>query len=393
MSAFWTSIWVSNAMQAPHTTSCVRTAWNGIYFDGRTPRRNPVTITIMAEGLRILKEDGATIWWPYHELSRATSYQLDEPVVLQRHRGTPEGVLVDEKGFIGALMAVAPSTRQLLSTSIQQSVSRVPVILLTLLALISIVVFLYVWTVPTLAAVAAARFPLEWEERLGQAAVDQLVPARTRCDDHVRMEKLNRIIARLRESAMPSPYSIHLTVADYPVANAFAVPGGQVVVLRGLLEKTQSAEELAGVLAHEIQHIHHRHALTGVLRRLSFHVLVLLAVGNTSGLSSALEAAAYVGNLRYERKDEEVADEDGMRLLIDARIDPHGLPRALERLQESNINIPEGLEYLSTHPLAQERIARLERMAEEASIEPIPLLPDYEWKEMAGICGEAEPQD
>jgi predicted Zn-dependent protease len=122
-------------------------------------------------------------------------------------------------------------------------------------------------------------------------------------------------------------------------------------------------------------------------------VLVLLAVGNTSGLSSALGAAAYVGNLRYERKDEEVADEDGMRLLIDARIDPHGLPRALERLQESNINIPEGLEYLSTHPLAQEWIARLERMAEEASIEPIPLLPDYEWKEMAGICGEAEPQD
>src|SRR2546422_11543762 len=68
---------------------------------------------------------------------------------------------------------------------------------------------------------------------------------------------VDAIVARLVVRA-PDTYRIRVTIVDHPAVNAFAAPGGHIVVLRGLLERTRTPEELAGVLAHEIQHVYHR---------------------------------------------------------------------------------------------------------------------------------------
>jgi Zn-dependent protease with chaperone function len=74
-------------------------------------------------------------------------------------------------------------------------------------------------------------------------------------------------------AAPGSPYHVRLLVADSPVVNAFAAPGGRIVVFRGLLEKTGRPEELAGVLAHEMQHVVLRHPLEAILRQISLRAL------------------------------------------------------------------------------------------------------------------------
>src|SRR5437899_1914268 len=74
-----------------------------------------------------------------------------------------------------------------------------------------------------------------------------------------RGEAIGAIVKRLMEPQPISPYTVRVTVVDDGTVNAFAVPGGQVVLLRGLVERTRTPEELAGVLAHELQHVLQRH--------------------------------------------------------------------------------------------------------------------------------------
>jgi len=168
--------------------------------------------------------------------------------------------------------------------------------------------------------------------------------------------------------------------------NAFAVPGGQIVLFHGLIAKAQDAEELAGVLAHEIEHIRQRHSLRALFRELSLRATLAILTGNSSGMGPALEAAGALGALRYRRADEETADRDGMKLVQAARLDPRGIVRLLQRLDENSEGPPGGLQYLSTHPLTQDRADRLQRMADQARYTPVPLLPDYSWDDMGKIC-------
>jgi predicted Zn-dependent protease len=74
-----------------------------------------------------------------------------------------------------------------------------------------------------------------------------------------------------------------LTVVDNSTVNAFAAPGGQVVILRGLLEQTTSAEQLAGVVAHELQHVYLRHSTRAILEQTAGTLLLTAVSGDLSG--------------------------------------------------------------------------------------------------------------
>ena len=108
--------------------------------------------------------------------------------------------------------------------------------------------------------------------------------------------------------------------------NAFAVPGGYIVVLRGLLEEMRTADELAGVLAHEIQH----RAATALdqgagAATISTGLLITAVSGDVSGVMAyGLEGARVLGQLRYGCAAEEEADARGMQLILAAGLDPRG---------------------------------------------------------------------
>jgi predicted Zn-dependent protease len=175
-------------------------------------------------------------------------------------------------------------------------------------------------------------------------------------------------------------------VVNDPAVNALAVPGGTIIVFRGLLDKTRSPEELAGVLAHEVQHILQRHATRALLQQLSMKVLLAAAVGDAKGLSYGLEGARILGMLRYSRQYEDEADAEAIRLLVACGIDPRGLAAFFEAIQadrEASLKIPA---YLSTHPDMEGRIQRLRTLAAEAPAPRTRLLPGYDWRDMHNIC-------
>jgi predicted Zn-dependent protease len=169
--------------------------------------------------------------------------------------------------------------------------------------------------------------------------------------------------------------------------NAFATPGGFIVVFRGLLERTDNAEELAGVLAHEIQHVLHRDATRAILRQASTGILVAALLGDVSGVVAfGVESARTLGDLRHNREAEHAADRDGMRMLHAASIDPEGMLEFFRGMQKLEGTAPTAARYLSTHPPAVDRLQALAALAAQRPRPPVKLFPDYDWEDIKRIC-------
>jgi predicted Zn-dependent protease len=179
------------------------------------------------------------------------------------------------------------------------------------------------------------------------------------------------------------------TVLNTPDVNAFAVPGGYIVVLRGLLEEMRTAEELAGVLAHEIQHVLRRHSTKALVQHISTGLLLTAVSGDVSGVMAyGLEGARVLGQLSYGRAAEEEADILGMRLVIAAGLDPQGMIAFFEATQKDERRGPGRPVYLSSHPGAADRIARLTRLAQAAPPPRRPALGETEWAALRAICAK-----
>ncbi len=238
----------------------------------------------------------------------------------------------------------------------------------------------------------AAYIPVSWEEALGRAVEEQIAPRGKQCSNEERNRKIQEILTTLTSSLPGSPYHFRAVVVQYPAVNAFAVPGGTIVICAGLLEKTSRPEELAGVLAHEIQHIQLRHSTRALLQRASLGLFMAALVGDGRAFTFGLEGAQAMAMLRYSRRYEEEADEEGMKLLARSGIDPQGIITFFESLRKESDPSWKIPVYLSTHPDLGERVMRLKKLAQ---ITPRPnprILQDYDWKEIQGFCKGVQPR-
>lgn len=357
--------------------------WKGHYLDGRTAARHPVLVILTREGLTLRREDNGTLWWPFHQVRLTQGSTRGDHVRFERVGEHPEAVVVTDPGFLAALHQIAPHMRGRFHAP-SGIARRALTVLLAAAGAIVLGGGIYVWGIPALAGLAATHVPVSWEEALGAHVVESVVPRTKRCQSAEGLRALDRISAALLTSTPQSPYTFRITVANESDINALAAPGGYIVIFRGLLEETKTPEELAGVMAHEMQHVLHRHATRWIFRELSLAVLLSIITGG--GSSSTLEVARALGGLRYQRADEETADREGMRMVQAARIDPQGMVAAYAGLQQKAEKRGEPLIYLSSHPRTAERLARLKRIAAETRYTPIRLLPDVRWVKIREMC-------
>jgi len=264
---------------------------------------------------------------------------------------------------------------------------RSRLILLVPLPLVAAIAGLYLWGIPTVARILALQVPLSWEERLGDSVFEQLAPVGLRCTDSLQSAALERILDRLSGAVPDSPYRLRLTVVDQPLINAFALPGGRIVVLRGLLEAADTPEQLAGILAHELQHVYKRHATRAVIEQGSTGLLIAAVTGDLTGaLASGIEGARVLGTLRYSRLHEEEADRDGLRLLQAAGVDPSGMIAFYRAMEEKQSRQANALSPFSTHPDTGDRIANLVMLAGRAPIHSVALLSGEDWNDVRSLC-------
>jgi predicted Zn-dependent protease len=204
-----------------------------------------------------------------------------------------------------------------------------------------------------LASVLTPAVPLSVDRKLGQIA-DATLGARD-CPNPAAKKYVEELAQPLLEAARPLPFELRFRVVDDASVNAFALPGGFVVVNSGLLEAAQSGEEIAGVLGHEIQHALLRHGTRRILREMGGSIALSLLFGG-SDLHSYAQVGSRLTGLQYDRAEESEADHEGVALLVRANIDPAGLARFFERLSNDSLNPPE---LLSTHPDPGNRAAEI----------------------------------
>ena len=163
----------------------------------------------------------------------------------------------------------------------------------------------------------------------------------------------------------------HFYIVDSKEVNAFAIPGGYVYVNRGLIERTQRMDQLAGVLGHEIGHVVRRHSIKQMQQQQGANLGVTLACVLTSICSNQAGATAIqVGGsalfAKFSRGDEAEADAEGVANTVRAGINPNGIPEMFQILiDERNQNSSSVESWFATHPLEEDRIAATRRMIEQ----------------------------
>ncbi|MBI3041888.1 MAG: M48 family metalloprotease [Betaproteobacteria bacterium] len=163
--------------------------------------------------------------------------------------------------------------------------------------------------------------------------------------------------------ALPEGMTIRVHYVNEPVINAFATLGGHVAVFRGLLERVPDENVLAMVIAHEIAHAQHRHPIASLGRGVAFGAMlsIVSAAAGSSVVESTLGRSGMLTLLSFSRAQEEEADETGVAALVRAYEHAGGATETFKVLQRAAAERghSEAPEFLSTHPVTQERIARL----------------------------------
>jgi predicted Zn-dependent protease len=341
--------------------------FHAAYYDGQTAARRDVQAVFAPEGLRVLVPDSEDCLWPWQQLS------ISAQGGLRIQRGN-ELVIVFDSTARDALRAAAPAVR----IEGDGAASRAAAVFLAIGAICILgVIAVWKYALPAAGAAIASVVPVSFEAKLGASVAKAMAPDSSLCSNPAQQESVDRILLRLRTAARDTPYQFNVRIADSEIVNAAAAPGGSIILFSALVEKCDSPEELAGVLAHEMQHVLHRHSTRAIGREMALRLALGLIFGGMDSLAGAV--AGDLAGLRYMRGDEDEADRDGLSLLHAAHIDPAGMIAFFEKLSRQSPDTPAVVEYLSTHPDPRGRVERLRALAGQSSAPAIPLMSRADW--------------
>ncbi len=208
------------------------------------------------------------------------------------------------------------------------------------------------------------------DESLGSLMRGQ-IRATQKVVESPRVSKGFAVIAKRLTAALPGAAGgggaalqrrFEVIVLQSPDINAFTLPGDTVCVDTGLIRELHSAEEMAGVLGHELSHAVNRDPLTLLVRRIGMAALVNAVTAGQGGAVLGTMAQTMV-DVQYGREAEDRADEFSVRLLARAGIAPGSFADALQRIRDAAPKRPGLMKYLDPHSPMEERIARARELS------------------------------
>lgn len=195
--------------------------------------------------------------------------------------------------------------------------------------------------------------------------------------------ELTALVTRLypqQPSEAEAPIKLHLI--DSPQVNAFAALGGEVFILTGLLKSVSGPDALAGVLAHELEHVSQRHMLHQLLDQAAIGTVALALLGDDSAISRLAKSADYWSRLHFTRSQEAEADRGAVRRMRRAGI---GLAQLVD-LFSSLGQQATAFTWASDHPGVDARIAALRA---QPPYPAAPAMPWSHWQAVKALCADA----
>ncbi len=359
-----------------------------IFFDGETSARHPVTIDLAPEGLIIRDTAGAVLeTWRYGELEQAASSD-DVLRIARTGNRRLERLEVHDAQLATAIDDLAIVVDRSGRTMRR---GRRRAALWSIAAVISLI-GVGVFGVPPIASRLAPLVPYGLERRLGEVVEaqtrrdldDARLGAKFECGDAAPEREgraaLDHLVAKLAGAA-ELPLPLRVTVIRKKQANAIALPGGHVYVFSGLIDKADNADEVAGVLAHEIGHVARRDGTRSILQAAGASFLFGLVLGDFVGGGAVVLASRTMLQLAYSREVEAEADRYALDLMRKAGGDGRALGTMLSRIAGA---IEPGVKILLDHPDTRERVQQINALAGPVPAQPI--LSAAEWRALKRIC-------
>ncbi len=334
-----------------------------VFGPGDLGRERSGQVSVEPDGLRV--EIGAEHWilgFPGLDLSRGGFDDLAIVVAGRESRGQELALHLSDEEFVAALARVVPRELRPAVARLRRQGEETRGGWRRYLAVVAIVVLGGILFFNQLTGLIASLVPVSTEVALGEAIADGLVERGTLLTTGPAVTAVTQVWQAVARGLPPAPFPFRVRVVGSPQVNALAAPGGQIVVFTGLLARMESAEELAGILAHEAAHGLRRHGLRQVVKALGVSAVMILLVGDPGGLGRAVrDLGSQLVLLSYSRDDEREADRLAVEILRRARIDPSRFPDFFTRLEKDG-GVPEFLTILSTHPSHGERQRELQAL-------------------------------
>lgn len=360
------------------------------FLDGETPVVHRVALSLdesVGRGDLILSLPGREdLRWPLDTLRTVRDPAADDILVLAQDGGGLARLMVADNDARRVLASRAPMMGR---GPYVPGAGRLLGWATAALAAVAVIVFLLV---PLLADQMARFLPREGERALGEATFEQIRNALGTeffpvdvCESSEGLEALAAMQSRL-VAAGGLDVGLTVRVLDHDLINAFALPGGQVILFRGLIDAAESPEEVAAVLAHEIGHVVARDPTRLALRTAGSAGVIGLLFGDFSGGTAAVFVVEWLLQANYSRAAETAADDFAIDLLQKADLPPAALATMFERLLDEYGEAPGIVRHFNTHPEMAGRIARSGGIEVQGGQ---PVLTTRQWRQLRDICGAA----
>lgn len=359
-----------NASAVPEPGDC------SVYFDGTSSRRHMVRLSFKDQ-LEISDDESTLATWSFADIRRADGAAgilrlscLAAPALarLEIRDANVAAVLISRCTRFDDNAAGRHGVAAIVGWSLAAAVSIIAVVL---------------FGVPLAADRLAPLVPDALERRIGDAAEGQigLMFGGRICSNAPGQAAFNKLVAAVIEAAGVEA-SIKTAVLATPIPNAYALPGGRVYLLSGLLARAENPDEIAGILAHELGHVRHRDSTRNLIYNGGTSFLIGLLFGDITGSGALLYASRSLVTASHSREAEESADAFSVDVM-------HHLGRPTKPMGDlisrvTGKEVDKSLSILSSHPLTEERLKRMSEEDRPASGPP--LLKPSEWASLKAIC-------
>lgn len=364
---------------------------DAVFYDGQVAQAHRVIITCEPETLVVSGDTlSATVTWPYDDIRSVDDLSIQGGASYRIKDGKGRLNLSDPSAIAQINKRCTKLKKSDLSHTHWKRIG-----LWGAGAIVSVLLIMFV-IIPALANRLAAMIPINQEIALGRGSLKQIErfigfgdDKPLTCTGEKGQAALDIMTARL-VAHIDSPYPLNIRVYDHEMPNAFAVPGGHIVLFDGLIQEAGSPEEVAAVLAHELGHVINRDPTRLTLRSAGSLGILGMVFGDFAGGALALVIAEQMIAANYSQKAEKEADQFAHTLMGKANLPSSPMADFFDRLTKEIGDEPEFLSHLASHPdlAGRATAARAADKIGDASFDAV--LTAKQWADLKSMCSKTD---
>lgn len=341
---------------------------HGTYFDGLSSKPFNVIVSLSHSTLKIISTETDRVISLSWERARIKNIDFSSTKGMQLQYGdsTKQTLIIDDESGSKYIKEMFPeiSRQNIYNRLLKDNIFKT--VIFSFIVMIGVAFLYFSVIAPYISQKVVNLIPLDQEIVLGDKMYESIEPYLDIDED--KSATINRFYKSLH---FKSDYPVEVIYSNSNEVNAFAIPGGKIVIHEGLVNRLHSWEELAALISHELAHVEKRHSLKSLSRNLSTYFVISVITTDISGISTVfVENAFKLKKLSNSRSFEQEADEEGFKYLVTQKINPKGMVDLFKALQNTSPdiddkNVKKALKIISTHPLTEDRINNMERMINE----------------------------